>query len=135
MNIGQKWSGYVAAEAALESTFGTSELAVEDANLFGMKQHVHPIYGTVNLPTKEFLHNDWVVVEASFIKYPSIEACFRDRLATLARLAPYYPHYAAALAAGDGPTFITEVSKTWSTDAKRAQHILDIYREYEAVLS
>ncbi len=134
MNIGQKWPGYVAAEAALESTFGTSDLAAEDFNLFGMKAHKHPIYGTVNLPTREFLHGEWVRVEAAFIKYPDWESCLRDRLATLTRLAPVYPHYAAALAASDGPTFILEVSKTWSTDPARAQKVLNIYNENKGVL-
>ena len=35
-----------ACEAALESGFGKSGLAREDNNLFGMKQHPHPVYGT-----------------------------------------------------------------------------------------
>lgn len=135
MNIGQQWPGYVAAEAALESTYGTSELAVQDYNLWGMKQHVHPIYGTVSLPTNEFLHGEWEKVEAPFIKYPDWESCLRDRLATLVRLAPYYPHYAAALAASNGPTYITELSKTWSTDPKRGQHVLDIYNDNLEVLA
>ena len=33
-----------AAEAALESGYGLSGLAIEDNNLFGMKQHIHPEY-------------------------------------------------------------------------------------------
>lgn len=134
MNIGQKWPGYVAAEAALESTFGTSDLAAEDFNLFGMKQHKHPIYGTVNLPTREFLHGEWERLPQPFIKYPDWESCLRDRLATLTRLASTYPHYAAALAANDGPTFIREVSKTWSTDPDRADNVLKIYSENQDIL-
>lgn len=134
MNIGQQWPGYVAAEAALESAYGASKLAAEDNNLFGMKQHVHPEFGTVNLPTREFLHEAWVVVEAPFVKYPDWEACLRDRLNTLMRLAPHYPHYANALAAGDGVTFVREVSATWSTDPERGQKVLDIYNANLEVL-
>lgn len=134
MNIGMSWPGYVAAEAALESAYGTSDLAAEDFNLFGMKQHRHPIYGTVNLPTREFLHGEWEKVMAPFVKYPDWETCLRDRMATLTRLAPAYPHYAAALAAGDGPTFIRELSKTWSTDPERADKILKIYNDNLDVL-
>jgi flagellum-specific peptidoglycan hydrolase FlgJ len=134
MNIGQKWPGYVAAEAALESSFGNSELALQDLNLFGMKQHKHPVYGTVNLPTREFIDGEWQRVQAAFIKYPDWESCLRDRLATLTRLAPSYPHYSAALAASDGPTFITEVSKTWSTDPDRSDKVLKIYSDNIDVL-
>lgn len=119
-----------ACEAALESSWGNSELAREAFNLFGMKQHAHPIYGTMNLPTREFENGQWEVVTAHWIKYPDWRACFADRLATLERLSNAYPHYAAALRAGDARTYIAEVSKTWSTDPNRAQKVLGIYEEY-----
>jgi flagellar protein FlgJ len=118
-----------ACEAAAESGYGTSGLAKRDLNLFGMKQHVHPIYGTENIPTKEFLHGDWVVVEASWVKYPSYEACFDDRMNTLIRLKNTYPAYAHALMATDPFTYVTDVSETWSTDPKRAEKIIQIYHE------
>ena len=128
-----------ACEAALESTFGHSQLAREDNNLFGMKQHAHPLFDTINLPTHEFEKGEWVLVEAGFVKYPSWSDCFADRLATLERLSNLYdptamrflyPHYRAALAASDEATFVTQVSLTWSTDPKRAQKVLDVYRQY-----
>jgi flagellum-specific peptidoglycan hydrolase FlgJ len=34
-----------ACEAALESSWGNSQLARDDFNLFGMKQHAHPVLG------------------------------------------------------------------------------------------
>ena len=121
-----------ACEAALESAFGKSALAAEDFNLFGLKQHTHPVFGTVALPTKEFEHHEWVPTIAFWVKYPDWATCFADRLDTLKRLAPKYPHYAAALAAQDAATFVREVSQTWSTDPDRAQKCLAIYREYTA---
>src|SRR6266404_5395695 len=75
-----------ACEAALESGFGSSALAREANNLFGMKQHMHPVYGTLSLPTKEFLSGEWQTVEAQWVKYDSIDECFEDRMATLTRL-------------------------------------------------
>src|SRR5205823_14715703 len=94
-----------ACEAALESShkgiYGGSQLAREDLNYFGTKQHKHPIHGTASLPTKEFLGGEWEVVDAQFVKYPTVQACFEDRMATLKRLATTYPHYAEALAATD----------------------------------
>lgn len=123
-----------ACEAALESGWGKSYLAIEACNLFGCKQHLHPVYGTMTLPTREFSkERGWVVIMAGFVKYPDWRACFADRLVTLERLAPNYPHYAAALAATDAETYIAEVSKAWSTDPERAQKCTSIYRQYLAL--
>lgn len=126
-----------ACEAALESGYGRSQLAVQDRNLFGMKQHQHPVYGTHVLPTKEFVGIDqdskdgmrdgWVGIDAKWVSYPSWETCFADRMATLQRLASVYPHYAHALAAGSATTYINEVSRKWSTDPLRAEKVLAIY--------
>jgi len=119
-----------ACEAALESNWGNSELAREGNNLFGMKQHCHPIYGTMTLPTHEFEQGEWTVVGASWVKYPDWRGCFADRLATLERLSNAYPHYKAALEAPDAQTYVTEVSKTWATDPNRATKVLSIYNEF-----
>jgi hypothetical protein len=67
---------------------------------------------------------------ANWVKYQDWEACFVDRMLTLRRLAPNYPHYKAALNAGSGTIFVTEVSQTWSTDPQRANKVLAIYKEF-----
>ena len=131
-----------ACEAALESGYGASGLAKRANNLFGMKQHVHPVFGTLSLPTKEWVGvekdtqdgvpDGWITVSANWVSYPDWSSCFADRLNTLQRMAPKYPHYAAALAAMDGETFVREVSKTWSTDPKRADKVLAIKKLYLA---
>lgn len=118
-----------ACEAALESGYGHSMLA-QDNNLFGMKLHAHPEHpewGEVALPTKECEAGQWVSCNAKWMWYPDWAACFADRVATLKRLAPFYPHYKAALEAGSATTYIMEVSKTWSTDPERAEKCLAIY--------
>jgi flagellum-specific peptidoglycan hydrolase FlgJ len=136
-----------ACEAALESSWGHSQLAMEGNNLFGMKQHVHPIYGTMTLPTREWQRwpgdlqagdvqenaGRWIVVGANWVKYPDWRACFADRLATLERLSNAYPHYKAALDAKDAQSYVAEVSKSWSTDPRRAEKVLSIYQEFVAV--
>jgi len=121
-----------ACEAALESAWGKSGLATVDNNLFGMKQHQHPIYSTANLPTKEFENGEWITVVAHWINYPGWPQCFADRMATLKRLAPAqgFEHYAAALAAPDAETYVREVSAKWSTDPNRAEKVLAIYNAY-----
>lgn len=122
-----------AAEAALESGYGLSGLAQEDNNLFGMKQHIHPLYGTQSLPTKEFEHGDWITVTAEWVKYPDWASCFFDRVHTLVNLSHGYLHYAAALQAPDAETYIREVSQSWSTDPARADKCLAIYNDYVGV--
>jgi flagellum-specific peptidoglycan hydrolase FlgJ len=119
-----------ACEAALESNWGNSKLACEGNNLFGMKQHAHAVFGTMTLPTREFENGDWITVSANWVSYPDWRACFADRLCTLERLSNAYPHYKAALEAPDAQSYIAEVSKTWSTDPKRAEKVLAIYKEY-----
>jgi flagellum-specific peptidoglycan hydrolase FlgJ len=119
-----------ACEAALESRWGQSQLAVDGNNLFGMKQHTHPTYGDLSLPTREFLGGEWTVVDAAFVKYPTLDDCFADRLATLTRLASVYPHYKAALTATDPESYVREVSQTWSTDPNRAAAVISIYHQY-----
>jgi flagellum-specific peptidoglycan hydrolase FlgJ len=116
-----------ACEAALESGYGHSQLATQDNNLFGMKQHLHPIYGTHSLPTREFLSGQWVTVNSNWIVYPDWAACFADRMATLKRLASVYVHYRNALAAASATTYVMEVSRTWSTDPERGEKVLAIY--------
>jgi flagellum-specific peptidoglycan hydrolase FlgJ len=121
-----------ACEAALESGFGKSGLALVDNNLFGMKLHRDNNYQIVTLPTKEFENGKFVTVTATWERYPDWASCFSDRIVTLNRLASTFPSYAAALAAPDAPTYIAEVSKTWATDPERGAKVLAIYNEWLA---
>jgi len=127
---GHIFPSMAACEAALESGYGQSQLARNANNLFGTKQHATPIYETLSLPTKEFINGEWIQTTANWVKYPQLSDCFVDRMATLRRLASSYPHYAAALAATDAQTFVTEVSKTWSTDPSRASKVISIFNAY-----
>lgn len=131
---GHIFPDYAACETALESAWGQSKLAKLGANLFGTKQHSHPEYQTLNLPTKEFLDGKWTVIRATWVLYPSEMESFKDRMYTLRRLSPAYPHYAAALAAKDGTTFVDQVSISWSTDPLRAKKVLEIYHAHGYLL-
>jgi len=122
-----------ACEAALESAWGNSELAREANNLFGMKlSRVSPNSGKfLALPTREFEHGQWFETTAKWAVYESWADCFEDRAKTLHRLSSVFLHYHAALDATDPMTYITEVSKTWSTDPNRAAKVISIYQEWQ----
>ena len=126
---------YAACEAALESAWGGSELAVRAHNLFGQKQSHPPQGGSLALPTREFLHGAWVTVAAEWMLFEDWTACFAQRMALLRRLSVEWPHYRAALDAQSGKAFVIAVSKSWSTDPERAQKVLEIYARHFAVLA
>jgi len=73
---------------------------------------------------------------------PSPGLCFRpgpsawhSGCSYCGRLAPEYPHYAAALAAATGGEYVDQVSITWSTDPERAANVLEICRAHANVFS
>ena len=134
---GHIWPLYAACEAALESGWGTSRVALDDKNLFGMKQHRHAIFGTAVLPTAEVENGEWVQTTAGFVRYPDWASCFADRMATLRRLAPEqgFEHYALALDAPNGQEYVIQVSMKWSTDSRRAQKVLLIYQKHAPQIS
>ena len=123
-----------ACEAAIESAWGRSKLAVEANNLFGQKQSHPPLAGseTLVLPTREYLHGDWVTVSANWVKFAGWKECFAARMSLLRRLAAAYPHYAASLNAATGEDFVNQVSKSWSTDPQRAEKVLAIYGSHRS---
>jgi flagellum-specific peptidoglycan hydrolase FlgJ len=129
---GHPWPEYAACEAALESNYGESQLAREANNLFGMKAHHEtPKNQVLSLPTKEFKNGQWLTTMAWWCKYATVADCFRDRLATLRRLAPSLLHYKEALEAQSGEAFVESVSLTWSTDPQRAVKVLSIHTQME----
>jgi flagellum-specific peptidoglycan hydrolase FlgJ len=121
---------YAACEAALESAWGASELALRANNLFGQKQSSPPSGASLSLPTREFLEGTWTVVPAEWRLFTDWAASFAHRMDLLRRMSPRWPHYQQALTAGTGEAFITAVSKTWSTDPGRAAKVLSIYRQH-----
>lgn len=120
---------YAACEAALESGWGRSLLAVEANNLFGQKQSHPPLPGTetITMPTREYLHEHWTTVSANWTKFAGWTECFAARMALLKRLSGDYPHYRTALNAATGEQYIAAVSQSWSTDPERVGKVLAVY--------
>jgi flagellum-specific peptidoglycan hydrolase FlgJ len=120
---------FAACEAALESGWGRSRLAMEANNLFGQKQS-HPAMAgteTISMPTREFLHDHWMTVQANWVKFPGWTECFAARMELLRRLSRAFPHYQQALNAVNGEQYVIAVSKSWSTDPDRAGKVLAVY--------
>ncbi len=120
---------FAACEAALESGWGRSQLAIEANNLFGQKQSHPALTGTetITMPTREYLHDHWMTVQANWTKFPGWAECFAARMELLKRLSRAYPHYRTALNAANGEQYVTAVSMSWSTDPGRAGKVLAIY--------
>lgn len=139
-DAGHPFPEAAACEAALESAYGKSYLAVHGLNLFGMKQHKQPLFETLTLPTREatgkkdLLGNPiFETIQAPFIKYPTLKDCFADRLATLKRLAdePGFTRYKIALNSSTPEDFVTNVSIKWSTDPNRGAKVLAILKQFQ----
>lgn len=121
---------HAACEAALESGWGSSELAMEANNLFGQKQSHPPRGAALALPTREYLHGAWLTVSAQWMKFQDWRECFAERMELLRRLAAAYPHYRDALSATTGDQFVEQVSKSWSTDPARAEKVLEVFHKH-----
>lgn len=120
---------YAACEAALESGWGHSKLAIEANNLFGQKQSHPPLMGTetLTMPTREYLHDNWTTVLANWAKFQDWNQCFAARMALLQRLSQTFPNYRVALDAATGEQYLVAVSQSWSTDPERASKVLAVY--------
>jgi lysozyme len=64
------------AMSSLESNFGQSGLAQNGHNLFGVKGSYNG--ESINLPTKEYINNHWVVINAKFKSYPGWAESLED---------------------------------------------------------
>jgi flagellum-specific peptidoglycan hydrolase FlgJ len=126
---GHIWPAYAACEAMEESAWGTSELYSEANNPFGQKAGGAEM-PSIALPTWEVVRGVRRYIIARFVMFGSLEEAFDERMNLLRRLAPQWPHYAAALSSTTGEEYVREVSATWSTDPLRADNVLAIYREH-----
>lgn len=134
--LGAKTSGHIfpgaaAAEAALESAWGTSKLCLVANNLFGLKKPSGWTGRTVEIDTREFLNGKSVIVPAVWPVYDSWAECFTERMKVLQRNPSIY---GKALSAPTPEDFIREVSSRWATDPLRGAKVLSIYRSHLDIL-
>ena len=78
------------AQWIVESSWGTSELALKANNCFGVKRsHLAAPDSYVEMPTAEYQGGKRVPVEALFARYPSMADSFISHAALLATAARY----------------------------------------------
>jgi flagellum-specific peptidoglycan hydrolase FlgJ len=116
-------AGITVAQAALESNWGASQLARDAQNYFGIKAHGGRPF--IELPTTEFVAGKALHVTARFTRYVSMEDCFTDRDAIIARVSVYKE---ARAAIADPEAFARALAKHWATDPAYAEKLLHIYR-------
>jgi flagellar rod assembly protein/muramidase FlgJ len=119
-------ASFTIAQAALESGWGSSALAVQAMNLFGVKADKAWHGATVSMPTNEFINGKKVMVSALWRKYASWDECLSDHARFLVvnrRYAPAFQHcdnaeaFALAIAAAG-----------YATDPQYAAKVIAVIR-------
>lgn len=126
-----------AAQAALESAYGKSRLAVEGNNLFGIKAGKSWRGGIIVLKTKEFSpQKGMYFTSAAFRKYHNLAHCFSDYGDIIKSL----PWYKDAVAAKEDPVgFILGLAAKpgrepgWATDPLYAEKVLAVAKRFKLV--
>lgn len=120
-------ASFVVAEAALESAWGTSRLAAEGFNLFGVKADPSWHGAVLTMPTREFSGGKWVVVPAKWRKYDNWQGSIDDHAAFLLS----NPRYQGAFVCSMGVTFARAVAAAgYATDPDYAAKIVSIIATY-----
>lgn len=113
------------AQAIDESAWGTSQLAANDYNLFGIKGSGPA--GSVTLPTQEFENGQWVTVDAQFRVYHNVAESISDHAELLAT-SGYYTHAMADRAAPDA--FANDLTGVYATDPEYGSNLIALMRLY-----
>jgi len=121
-------ASFTVAEAALESGWGTSRLAREGRNLFGVKADPSWHGEVLALNTREFLHGTWVMVPARWRKYADWQGCMDDHAAFLHQNR----RYALCFECTTGEAFARAVSRAgYATDPDYAAKLIAIIGQHQ----
>lgn len=120
-------ASFTVAQAALESSWGESQLTQQARNPFGVKAD-KSWQGEVWLRnTREFLNGAWVMVPARWRKYPDWQACLDDHAAFLRKNR----RYASCFAHKDGEAFARAVAAAgYATDPDYADKLVAVMRRH-----
>ena len=120
-------ASFTVAEGALESGWGTSLLAIQGRNLFGVKADSSWHGPTVSMQTREFVRGQWVMVPAVWRAYPDWGGCMDDHALFLTQNARYRGCFAHV----DGAGFAAAVAAAgYATDPNYAALITRLINQH-----
>jgi flagellum-specific peptidoglycan hydrolase FlgJ len=121
-------ASFTVAQAALESGWGTAQLATQAMNLFGVKADPSWHGDILTLNTREFLQETWVLVPARWRKYVDWQACMDDHAAFFHQNR----RYAACFTCTTGEAFARAVAAAgYATDPDYAAKIVSIIEQHQ----
>jgi flagellum-specific peptidoglycan hydrolase FlgJ len=113
------------AQAIEESSWGNSQLAAHDYNLFGIKGSGPA--GSITLPTQEYENGQWVTVQAQFRAYHNISESISDHAELLAT-SSYYQRAMADRGVPDA--FAHDLTGVYATDPEYGANLVALMRLY-----
>ncbi|MDD5247533.1 MAG: glycoside hydrolase family 73 protein [Rhodocyclaceae bacterium] len=120
-------ASFTVAEAALESGWGSSQLAQQGKNLFGVKADPAWQGDVLTLNTREFLHGTWVMVPARWRKYADWQSCMDDHADFLHQNSRYAPCFECTT----GAVFAQAVAQAgYATDPDYAAKLISIIDQH-----
>jgi flagellum-specific peptidoglycan hydrolase FlgJ len=117
------------AQWVFESSWGTSKLALQANNFFGIKARQGNLPDSyVEMPTAEYEAGKRVIIEAHFRKYESAIESFDDHAFLLAES----PRYKPAMDAAKDPAKFAQMLQAcgYSTNPNYAAELVDAIRDY-----
>lgn len=128
MHATQIPASFVIADGALESAWGSSMLAQQGMNLFGVKADPSWHGPIIEMRTREFTEGHWEIVPAQWRKYSSWLECLNDH----AQFLLTNPRYEDAFSyTGNPETFARAVAAAgYATDPAYAGKIISIMRQH-----
>lgn len=120
-------ASFTIAEGALESGWGSSQLALQAMNLFGVKADPAWHGDVLTMQTREFIRGQWVMVPARWRKYSDWAGCIGDHAAFLRS----NPRYSTCFQHHDGPGFASAVAAAgYATDPHYAQLVTQLITQH-----
>ena len=113
------------AQAIDESGWGSSQLAANDYNLFGIKGSGPA--GSITLPTQEFENGQWVTIYAQFRVYHNVSESISDHAELLAT-SGYYTRAMADRGVPDA--FANDLTGVYATDPEYGANLIALMRLY-----
>ena len=123
-------ASFTIAEAALESGWGSSQLALQAMNLFGVKADASWAGPTVSMQTREYINGETVTVPATWRAYTGWQGCMDDHATVLHA----NERYAAAFQCTDGIAFARAIAAAgYATDPDYADKLASIINAHNLV--